>query len=100
MIDSPNPSSPAPARTPSSLWVNPNWLPQSLRIAPRTANPIPAAIRVKKLAQKRILWFRLGPEPRSRGGVAALTGRSGGGRGRVGNRVRESVTADPGGVQR
>jgi hypothetical protein len=29
-------------------------------MAPRTENPMPAAMRVKKLAQKRILWLVLG----------------------------------------
>src|SRR5207244_1723840 len=61
MIASPNPTNPPPLMVPSSLWVNPNWLPQSSRITPRTEKPIPAATRVQKLAQKRILLLALGP---------------------------------------
>src|SRR5436309_9722074 len=75
MIASPNPISPPPVMLPSSVCVNPNWLPQSSRIStPRTENPIPAAISVKKLAQNRILSLRLG-EPGA-GGAALLTYRS------------------------
>src|SRR5690348_14487994 len=57
MIAMPNPTSPPPVMVPSSLCVKPNCCPQSLRIAPRTENPIPAAISVKKLAQNRIFSF-------------------------------------------
>ena len=70
MIATPNPTRPPPVMPPSSLWVKPNWLPQSLRMNPRTENPMPAAIRVKKLAQNRILSFDPGELP---GEVALLT---------------------------
>ncbi len=60
MMAMPNPISPPPVMVPSSLWVKPNWLPQSLRMNPRTENPMPAAIRVKKLAQNRNCSFRAG----------------------------------------
>ena len=57
MMAMPNPTSPPPLMPPSSAWVNPNWLPQSARMNPRTENPMPAAMRVKKLAQKRNFSF-------------------------------------------
>src|SRR5258706_12793709 len=41
---------------PSSDWVNPKSLPQSSRIPLRIEKPIPAAMRVMKLARKRRLW--------------------------------------------
>lgn len=63
MIAMPNPTSPPPVMVPSSLCVNPNWLPQSLRMKPRTENPMPAAISVKKLAQNKTLSFLLGELP-------------------------------------
>src|SRR5579883_1958298 len=62
MIARPNPTSPPPVIVPSSLWVKPNCWPQSFRIAPRTENPIPAAIRVAKLAQNRIFSFNPGDD--------------------------------------
>ena len=33
MMVTPNPVRPNPVMTPSSVWVKPNWVPQSLRIA-------------------------------------------------------------------
>src|SRR5688572_15683594 len=39
----PNPVRPPPVICPRSLWVNPNWAPQSPRIPPRIENPTPAA---------------------------------------------------------
>src|SRR5262245_22506149 len=91
MIARPNPISPPPVMLPSSVWVNPNWLPQSSRIStPRTENPIPAAISVKKLAQNRILSLRLGEEPPD----VLLTYRSWGGcSGACDDLFRASVTA-------
>ena len=51
------------------VWVKPNCWPQSLRIAPRTENPMPAAMSVKKLAQKRIFSFKPGEEGAEAGAV-------------------------------
>src|SRR5215211_6599874 len=59
MIVIPKPISPPPVMVPSSDWVKPNCVPQSLRIAPRTENPMPAASSVAKLAQNRRLSLEL-----------------------------------------
>src|SRR6266849_1465498 len=59
MIVIPNPASPCPVMMPSSVCVNPNCAPHAPRMSPRMENPIPAAISVKKLAQNRIVSFKL-----------------------------------------
>src|SRR5215213_4664873 len=51
-ITTPKAQSPPPVMVPSSNFVNPYWAAQSGRIAPRMANPTPAAISVRKLATK------------------------------------------------
>ena len=43
---------PPPVIVPRSVLVKPNCAPHSANTSPRMAKPIPAAIRVKKLAQK------------------------------------------------
>src|SRR5687767_12535581 len=64
MIVTPNPTRPPPVIVPRSDLVNPNWAAQSRRMAPRTANPMPAAISVRKLARKMRRWLDAlsGPE--------------------------------------
>src|SRR5438552_16261530 len=92
MMARPNPISPPPVIVPSSVCVNPNWLPQSSRIStPRTEKPMPAAISVKKLAQNRILSLALGDDAGA-GEGAVLTYRL---RARV---CRELRTTGLGGV--
>ena len=60
MIAMPPPTKPIPVIVPSSCFVKPNCVPQSPRMAPRTAKPKPAAISVKKLAinSARLLFMR------------------------------------------
>src|SRR5258707_1114796 len=55
MIVIPKPTRPPPVIVPSSDCVKLNCFPQSARIAPRTENPMPAAISVRKLAKKSIM---------------------------------------------
>ena len=100
MIASPNPASPPPVIVPSSAWVNPYCWPQSLRIAPRTLNPMPAAIRVRKLAQNRIWLLKL-VVGRAGGAAVAIRGHSGreGGGQTVAGRSR-SYRPGPGRVHR
>src|SRR5438128_2478680 len=60
MMVTPKPTKPPPVISPNSLCVKPNCSPQSPMISPRTENPMPAAINVKKLAQKSIMWLNDG----------------------------------------
>src|SRR5207302_950422 len=59
MMVSPKPMSPMPVISPSSVCVKPKSWPHTLRMSPRIAKPMPAAISVKKLAQNRIFSFDL-----------------------------------------
>src|SRR5688572_33262055 len=53
----PNPVRPPPVICPRSLWVNPNWAPQSPRIPPRIENPTPAArIAIKPAHNSRFAF--------------------------------------------
>ncbi len=52
MIVKAMPVRPPPVIVPRSVLVNPNCALHSANTSPRTAKPIPAAIRVRKLAQK------------------------------------------------
>src|SRR5437667_409835 len=55
MMVRPKPTRPPPVMPPSSVCVKPNCLLQSPRTPARTEKPMPAAISVRKLAQKRIM---------------------------------------------
>ena len=52
MIVKAMPVSPPPVIVPNSVLVNPKRRLHSASTSPRTAKPMPAAIRVKKLAKK------------------------------------------------
>ena len=52
MIVKAMPVSPPPVIVPNSVLVKPKMRLHSANTSPRTAKPMPAAIRVKKLAQK------------------------------------------------
>src|ERR1700722_16675443 len=57
----PKPVRPPPVMPPRSLWVKPNWVPQSPRIPPRTENPTPAARMAMKPARSSRLALGVTP---------------------------------------